>query len=168
MDEPSAWEDINPPMVSAQRRELQSLCSERLQPASTEDFRNELTACLTLVAPVGMTEEAKRDWLAVAWGTLRHLPADLLKRGCAVARERCDHPSKIVPTIAEETARAMDARKELERDRLSVPLVRKSVMDRRGQPMSEAETTELNALLEHLGAHARYRPDGSRYTVETA
>jgi hypothetical protein len=112
MDEPTAWEDINPPMVSAQRRELQSQCSARLQPASPDDFRNELTACLTLVAPVGMTEEAKRDWLAVAWGTLSHLPSDLLSRGCKVARETCDHPSKIVPAIFAETEQGMKWRLE--------------------------------------------------------
>jgi hypothetical protein len=72
-------------------------------PASADNFRNELTACLTLVAPVGMTEEAKRDWLAVAWATLQHLPADVLSFGCKAAREKCDHPSKIVPTIIAET-----------------------------------------------------------------
>jgi hypothetical protein len=40
-------------------------------------------------------------------------------------------------------------------------------MDRRGKPMSEAETEELNATLERLGATARYRPDGSRFTIST-
>lgn len=34
---------------------------------------------------------------------------------------------------------------------------------RRGEPMSEDETTELNRQLESLGAKARYRADGSRY-----
>lgn len=74
-------------------------------------FRNELTACLTLVAPAGMTEEAKRDWLAVAWGTLKHLPADLLVMGCRKARETCDHPSKIVPAIVEHTREWMNRRR---------------------------------------------------------
>jgi hypothetical protein len=36
-------------------------------------------------------------------------------------------------------------------------------MDRRGQPMSEEDTNELNGILENLGANARYRSDGSRY-----
>lgn len=86
---------------------------ERLQPANADDFRNELTACLTLVAPVGMSEEAKRDWLAVAWGTLRHLPPDLLRRGCEKARMTCDHPSKIVPAILAETEQGMKWRREI-------------------------------------------------------
>jgi hypothetical protein len=74
-------------------------------------FRNELTACLALVAPVGMTEEAKRDWLAVAWATLKDLPPDLLSRGCKVARETCDHPCKVVPTIIEATRQSMAYRR---------------------------------------------------------
>jgi hypothetical protein len=97
----------------------------RLEPASTEQFRNELTACLALVAPAGMTEEARRDWLIVAWETLKHLPADILRSGCRVARETCDHPSKIVPTIIAETREMMrwrrDGVREFERDPPALP-----------------------------------------------
>ena len=89
---------------------------ERLRPASSDEFRNELAACLTLVSPVGMTEEAKRDWLAVAWATLQHLPGDLLSSGCRTARETCDHPSKIVPTILAATKQAMAWRHEAARE----------------------------------------------------
>jgi hypothetical protein len=81
-----------------------------LSPATSRQFRDELTACLALVAPVGMTEEARGEWLAVAWATLRHLPADLLAIGCARARESCDHPARIVPAIVAET-RALIARR---------------------------------------------------------
>lgn len=134
-------------------------------PASSETFRNELTACLALVAPVGMTEEAKRDWLAVAWGTLKHLPPDLLSRGCMVARQTCDHPSKIVPTIVAETDKAMEMRRDVAR--YTFPMLteprKRDVMEHRGKPMTEEETEELNRILEGLGATARYRPDGSHY-----
>jgi hypothetical protein len=122
-DEPTAWEDINP-MASVPRQGLPATSSERLKPATNIDFRNELTACLTLVAPVGMTEEAKRDWLAVAWGTLQHLPADVLKSGCRVARQTCDHPSKIVPAILDATKDQMRLRREAASDdlpRLAAP-----------------------------------------------
>ena len=37
------------------------------------------------------------------------------------------------------------------------------VMDRRGEPMTEADTFKLNVRLEKEGATARYRKDGSRY-----
>jgi hypothetical protein len=114
-DEPTAWEEINPPMVSAPRR-------GPVSPFSGNDdarivFRNELTACLTLVAPVGMDEEARRDWFAIAWDTLKDLPPDVLAIGARKARKICDHPSKIVPTIIAETEdirrwRSMSQREE--------------------------------------------------------
>jgi hypothetical protein len=102
-DDLTPWEEINPPMVSAPQRGLPSKCLDRLTPASNVEFRNELTACLALTAPAGMTEEGRGEWLAVAWETLKHLPPDLLAMGCRKARETCDHPSKIVPAIVEAT-----------------------------------------------------------------
>lgn len=165
----SAWADINPAMALAPRPEPRSQSLARLQPATSDEFRNELTACLALVVPVGMTEEARREWLTVAWATLKHLPADLLSLGCVKARQACDHPSKIVPTVVAETEALMRARwdtaREDEHPQLPPP---KDLLAHRGQPMSEAETTELNAILEGLGATARYRPDGSRYVIGEA
>lgn len=119
MDE-TAWEDINPPMGLVPRREQPLPCSAKLQPATSEHFRNELAACLALVAPAGMTEESRRDWLAVAWGTLKDLPADLLTFGCAHARKVCDHPSKIVPAIIAHTAESMERRRQWMRDSMPV------------------------------------------------
>lgn len=87
-----------------------------LQPATREQFAVELTACLALVVPVGMTEEARREWLSVAWQTLKHLPADLLSVGCMEARKTADHPSKIVPAIAGYAEERLAARKRLDRD----------------------------------------------------
>lgn len=39
----------------------------------------------------------------------------------------------------------------------------KHLMDRRGQPMSDEDTAELNAILESVGATKRYRSDGTRF-----
>lgn len=98
--------------ASAQPPALPSVSSGRLVPAEAKRFRNELTACLVLTAPVGMTEEARGEWLAVAWQTLKHLPADLLAIGAAKARETADHPSKIVPTIIRETEESLKFRRK--------------------------------------------------------
>lgn len=46
-------------------------------------------------------------------------------------------------------------------------LPKRDVMDRRGERMTHADATELNRRLEYLGAAARYRPDGSRFTLPT-
>lgn len=167
----TAWEDINPTTALAPRPEPVSPSLGTLKPATNTQFRNELTACLALVAPVGMTEEAKRDWLTVAWGTLKHLPEDLLRRGCAEARKSCDHPSKLVPTIIAATQESFEDRAKMARERLPAlpsPPVKKHVLDRRGEPMSEEDTAELNRCLENMGATARYRPDGSKYSIADA
>lgn len=142
---------------------------DRLQPADSETFRNELTACLALVVPVGMTEESRREWLAVAWATLSHLPADVLAYGCKKARQTCEHPSKIVPTIIAETDEMMRWRRDSVRPAHNAPLLeppKRHVLDRRGEPMNEADTAELNQILENLKAGVRYRPDGSKYSVD--
>jgi hypothetical protein len=110
-DEPTAWEEINPVTVSAQRRGPPFKCSVPDEDRIT--FRNELTACLTLTAPAGMTEENRRDWLAVAWDSLKHIPADILTFGARKARLKCDHPSKIVPAIIAETAEMMGRRSRM-------------------------------------------------------
>lgn len=85
--------------------------NKQLEPAGREQFQIQLSACLALNAGVGMTDSDRREWLQVAWGTLRELPADLLKRGCDVARRYADHPSKIVPTIMREIEAPLAERK---------------------------------------------------------
>jgi hypothetical protein len=114
-----------------------------------------------------MTEEAKRDWLAVAWGTLNHLPRDLLSSGCKKARLTCDHPSKIVPTIVAETEEWMRFRREREADhvRLSGPQPKKHIADRDRSQFTADDWAELNEYLERMESAVRYRPDGSRYMV---
>jgi hypothetical protein len=68
-------------------------------------------ACLTLVAPSGMTAEDREAWCAVARQTLSGIPADLLERGCKVVRLKCRFASEIVPTIMEEVGTAWEWRK---------------------------------------------------------
>jgi hypothetical protein len=107
--EPTAWEDLGPQRTgSVPQRAQQSRSSGR----NNDVFRNELTACLALVAPAGMSEENRRDWFVAAWDALKHLPADLLQQGCAKARQTCDHPAKIVPAIIEETREQLRMRRE--------------------------------------------------------
>jgi hypothetical protein len=119
-----------------------------------------------------MDEAARGEWLAVAWETLKDLPADLLRIGCAKARKIADHPAKIVPMIHAEVDDLLRYRRDAARDErarleaLPAPSKR-DVMDRRGQPMSRSDTAELNERLKRLGATARYREDGSRYLHQT-
>jgi hypothetical protein len=41
----------------------------------------------------------RRAWLEAAFAALRHLPIDVIEKGCAEALRKADHPSKIVPII---------------------------------------------------------------------
>lgn len=110
-----AWADINPPAMASARPLAQPSASSGLTPATPTEFRNELTACLALVAPVGMSEEARGEWLAVAWQTLKHLPADILASAARKARETCDHPAKVVPAIFRESEEWMAIRRRMAR-----------------------------------------------------
>jgi len=121
-----------------------------------------------------MEESARREWLSVAWKTLSHLPADLLKRGCDHARKTCDHPSKIVPAILGEVQDDFDRRRERASYEPEVPMIAgprtrtvSALRDRRGGPgpMTEAELVSLNSYLEWAGAAVRYHRDGSKYNI---
>lgn len=82
---------------------------------------SELLACLTLVAPTGMTGDERNEWVQVARQTLSGIPADLMRRGCAAARKSCRFPSEIVPAIMAdvegEWTRRKRAHAEQEADR---------------------------------------------------
>lgn len=91
-----------------------SLCNAqaRLQPCGAKTGTLELAQCLTLVAPVGMTERERQDWITVARNELRGIPADLMQRGCSHARKVADHPSKIIPAIFKEVGAVWESRKK--------------------------------------------------------
>lgn len=170
----SAWEDIGGCVqralttVSAPRPALPSLCSDPLtRPATEDDFRNELTACLALVAPVGMDENARREWLMVAWDSLRHLPTDLLRAGCRKARLIADHPAKIVPAIIAETEEDMARRTRIVLEYgAALPGPKTHIMDRDRRHFTAEDWDELNQHLELVGSPVRYRSDGTRYEAD--
>lgn len=71
----------------------------------------QLSACLALVRPVGMTEGETMDWLAVAADALSELPIDIAEVGCRKARLKCTHHSQIVPTVISETQDMLEWRR---------------------------------------------------------
>jgi hypothetical protein len=165
MDEPTAWEDINPGTALARRPAQLATCSDRLRPATNIEFRNELTACLILVVPAGMTEEARGEWLRIAWATVGHLPADLLAIGCEKARETADHPSKIVPIIIAETTERMERRRAAAPTpaRPIVPAERR--IEKQEAPLTPDQIIEMNHIMKRFGIKTRYRDDGSTFQL---
>lgn len=66
-----------------------------------------LSASLALVKPAGMTSKEVADWLDVAFDALSHLPLPIFRDGIRQARQTCDHPAKIVPTVIACTREAL-------------------------------------------------------------
>lgn len=120
----------------------------KLEPASTDDFRTQLTACLALVAAVGMSPEARNEWLSVAWATLKNIPPDLLGAGCEVARETCDHFSKIVPTIVRIADPLWRKRKD---DRSRVLAALAKMKDPDPEPEDRCTPEQAREVMERFG-----------------
>ena len=78
------------------------------------DVLNELSACLALVRPAGMTEDMATEWLAVAASTLTGLSEHELDKGFRKARLECSHHSQIVPTVMKANAEAIAYRKQMD------------------------------------------------------
>jgi hypothetical protein len=72
-----------------------------LQPASRELALAELTGCLTLLAPSGMNESDRREWLRVALSTLPPLPIGVLRQSARDARMIVSFVSDLLPMLVE-------------------------------------------------------------------
>lgn len=115
-------------------------------PEERRFFAKTLAPCLTLTAPVGMTESDRRDWYAAAYRALAHLPADLIERGAREALKVADHPSKIVPAII--AAAEPDLRWRQRNARLGEPA---PALPPPG-PADEKERAEVRDLMNQLAA----------------
>jgi hypothetical protein len=126
---------------------------------------------LALVAPSSMTADQQEMWLCAAVDALQGIYASEVREVSAEVRRSVIRHNQIIPEIAKLVAekRARSLRiSELEHDLRTAKAIRVPVMDRRGKPMSEEDTAELNQILENMGATARYRPDGSRYLIDSS
>jgi hypothetical protein len=83
-----------------------------LIPVSRAEFAAEIVPCLSLASGVSMSEADQRVWLNAAYKALDGIPIKLLKRGCAAAMMKADHPSKIVPTIMADIGADWEWRKQ--------------------------------------------------------
>jgi len=166
-----------------ERRQLGAACAAveaTLRPIAPEALRQRLTALGMSMAPNRAPAEATM-WLHEFSRLLGDIPGDIL----CDAIDQLQRSLKFLPTVSEiraiadkelnkrrrvfarldamgrymESGKPIPAQKALEAD------AKPTVMDRRGERMNEAETAELNTILENLGACTRYRPDGSRYEV---
>ncbi len=145
----SPWSEP-PPKPSARTVEIAGKLGLRYPPASSVD-RDSHAARVALLAedcadlPPEWLDAAAREWAK----TEPFMPRACELRDKAILFGRVLSPPSLPAPIAEPTP----------------PPPLKPVMDRRGEAMSDDDTAELNTILASLGATARYRADGSRYSV---
>ena len=79
---------------------------------------SQLQAMLARVRPVGMTDSAAREWLAVVATDVRHLPPRVLLAACDEAKRSVKFHSEIIPAILNSEAVKSYERHEREIKRL--------------------------------------------------
>jgi hypothetical protein len=125
---------------------------ERLRPATAASGTAELMACLTLVAPTGMSAEDRDAWVKVARATLSGMPRDLLAVGCKEARKRCRFASEIVPAITETVEAEWERRKRtLEWERAAYANRHAPKLASKSAPPEYIRAEEVRKLIKSLG-----------------
>lgn len=128
---------------------------DHLSPATDGQVIAQLSSCLALVRPVGMTERETEDWLNVAMTTIGDLPQDLLERGCAEARATCTHHGQIVPAIVKETRERWEARQRSARNRPDGPVIGyigpAPAIEEPRRPLTQADVDRLPPPLIRIG-----------------
>lgn len=135
-----------------------------LIPVSRQEFASEITPCLSLASGVSMSEDDQRIWLNAAYKALDGIPIKLLKRGCAAAMMRADHPSKIVPTIMGEIGADWEWRKQAVRP--SEMQVAAEVQALPSPGGERATPAEIDAICKQfaVGRYAKASTKGSPHT----
>lgn len=104
--------------------------------ATAEGLIPQLSACLALVRPVSMTEDAAAEWLAVAASELAGYLRVSVEAGLSDARQRCTHHGQIVPHVI----KYMEASNTW---RLGKPLERRLPNQPRPRAIAAPETSAL-------------------------
>lgn len=87
------------PCVSSQLEMEIADIRAKLAPPSQEEAIAELTRCLRLTAPVGMSDKDRLEWCLIAYDEIKDIPTCEFSERCRHARRVADHPAKIVPAI---------------------------------------------------------------------
>lgn len=95
------WErQSRPPANSRRSLELRIADLERKLAAPDRAMAiAELTRCLVLTVPSGMTADDRKAWLRAAFDEVLTVPSYCFAEACAHARRVADHPAKIIPAI---------------------------------------------------------------------
>lgn len=114
-------------------------------PLSKGEVVNELSACLALVRPVGMGDDAATEWLTVATSEVCDFAQSrpgLFKAACKSVRRECTHHGQIVPGILKR--QLYDWERDLGRDSLPAP-----------REQERLAAPETRTLIENAAANLR-------------
>lgn len=104
-----------------------------------------LAACLALVRPVSMSEEAAAEWLAVAATELAGYRTGLVIGALSEARKRCNYPSQIIPFVIKDMEDATPWRLGKPLDRIRPPTEREALPPPEIQGLIDNATKALTA-----------------------
>lgn len=132
---------------------------EAAAPADQDTAFNELGRCLTLCAPSGMSEDERTTWLATAYAEICHIPAKPFLSATAKARQQCDHPAKIIPTIIRESKEWADSLLSVERTkRKQYENANAPKLGHQDYEMPDDERDEIAELLKQTTASLKTAP----------
>jgi hypothetical protein len=125
-----------------------------LDPATPEQAALNLSRCLTLSAPTGMSLDDRTEWLMVASDMIGHIPASLLEEACKHAGKVCDHPAKIIPAICAYADKNRSNWEYCNRPQINAPrlsVVRDEPKPEPIKPMTQADVDATPDYLIGLG-----------------
>lgn len=141
----------------------------RLAPAPPAQVNLKLTELLTLSAPAGFNDDDRTEWLAAAANATKGIPSDLLDMAFKAAREKADHPAKIIPAMMASFKGPWSARRSaLGRVRRLVDAAQapQAQDDGAGDRLAPSEVEDANRLMRRFGLATRYRADGSQFQLQ--
>ncbi len=126
---------------------------ECLQPAGASFAVAHLSGCLSLVRPVGMSDDEADEWLSIAAGEVAEFPSDLIEAGCKRAKRSATHHSQIVPRVVDHCEDAMKVLRNAFGPRV-VPIERR--LEAAPRPLTQDVIDGLNPVLRDVGLHLGY------------
>ncbi|USI71629.1 hypothetical protein [Sphingomonas morindae] len=132
---------------------------EQLVPAPPELIVDALTPVLAMVAPTGLNEDDRVEWLAAAADALRGIPGDLLYRGIRVSRASVDHPAKIVPAIMAAVQKGWAQRRS---DRSSLRWLAEFLAREKPEPVEVCTPEQAAEILREAGLSTNVEDAGTR------
>lgn len=153
MDDEAQIVDLNSRRVATVAPSM-LLSTGSTAPSTTKvEFSRHVSPCLALTAPTGMDKAERQTWLSAAHRALAKYPEHIIAPAADEAMRKADHPSKIVPLIAEHAEQLW-----LSEQRRQAQVMRPAV------PLRSVETDDERWMRERI--EARVKAAGANLRVD--